>query len=100
MLVEDMSIMEVSAVRKSGWCGRRHPVLLGIGLILCVILGTCFVRSDSSFSTSVRAISPVPERIENSSIGPVPTAQDNNLRFDERVRATEAGFIAAFPFHR
>jgi len=92
MSVDEMSIMEAGAVRKSGSFGKWHPAFWGMAVIFSIAILACLVSRDSCVSSSI------PEPIEKSPAER--SVPDANRRFDERVRATEAGFNAAFPFHR
>jgi hypothetical protein len=92
MCVDEMSIMEAGAVRKSGMFGKWHPVLWGMAVILSIVILACLVSRDNCVSSSILA--PIEKSPAERSV------PDANRRFDERVRATEAGFNAAFPFHR
>ena len=74
--------------------------LMGMSVILGIMLIVWFARAGISHPTNTPAIATDRNPIEKSPSWRGPHVIDADVRFEEQARATERGFISAFPFHR
>lgn len=87
----------LSDVDDMGASCRDRWTLTVMGLALIIFILVCLVPGEFGISL---ANSPAGRNIEMTSDRSDMHASDAQLRFDEHARATEAGFNAAFPFHK
>lgn len=78
---------------------KRQRTLTGIGVILGIATIAWLAHCGIGHPTNTPAISIDRNPIEKSLDLREQQAVDTDLYFERRARATEEGFLAAFPFH-
>lgn len=80
---------------------RKWPLMLtGVGTLLAAMLLIWLGSPGIGYSSASHGVSMERKNAEESYDHNAPRAMDANSHFIERARAFEAGFKAAFLFHR
>ena len=74
--------------------------LMGMGGVLGILMIAWLAWGSISYSTTTHALSPEAKLAEKSHDNRDQQVMDANSYYIERARAMEAGFKAAFPFHK